>query len=77
MSTDTAKINEIDRKLDRLLTYIEGPDDDRERGLITRVDRIEQREKFRGKVLWTIGGGALAALGATVWGWITKGGPTQ
>ena len=37
-------------------------------GIIVRIDRIEQREKTRTKVLWLTFGAAMTALGA----WVKK-----
>lgn len=69
-------IKAIKRDVAKVLKLLDG-NGEPERGLVVRVDRIEQREKARSKVLWTVGAGALTALGTTVWGWVTKGGPTQ
>lgn len=61
--TDTilAELRSISTRLDRVVTAVEGPDDQRERGLLTRVDRIEQSA---GWIKWAVGLGISGIFGA-------------
>jgi len=43
-------------------------------GLTLRLDRVEQKEQRRGKLLWLITGATIAALVSAVAAWIGRGG---
>ncbi len=47
-----ARLESISERLDRVIVAVEGPDNERERGLLTRVDRIEQSA---GWIKWAVG----------------------
>lgn len=65
--TDTilAELRSISTRLDRVVTAVEGPDDQRERGLLTRVDRIEQSA---GWIKWAVGL-SLSGLAGAILNW--------
>ncbi len=59
------RVCSMDEKVCRLEAFIEGPDDARDRGLVVRVDRLEQAEQRR--TWWTttaVGAGIVAFLTA-------------
>lgn len=43
-------------------------------GLVVRVDRLEQAEKRRAKLVSTAVGAAIAAVVGSVWTWVRTGG---
>lgn len=63
----------MDAKLDRMLVHVEGVPGDTAKGLLTRVDRIEQRELARQKWTWAAVGLAGSALVAALRAWLSGG----
>lgn len=69
-------VTEIKQKLDRLEEKIEtlckimlgDPSDETKPGFNIRLDRLEQSERFKNKVLWIMGGGLITALGQALFG---------
>jgi len=51
-------------KLDKILKHLEG--NGRE-GLIVRVDRLEQTERRRSRLMWTVAAGVVALVVKTGW----------
>lgn len=45
-----------------------------ERGVIVRLDRLEQKDASRGRWIMLIGGASLTALAKGIWASITHGG---
>ena len=56
-----SELRSISTRLDRVVTAVEGPDNERERGLLTRVDRIEQSAAW---IKWAIGLSLSGLVGA-------------
>jgi len=59
-SNDQLQLDRIEQTVNRLDVYIRGSDDSPEKGLMTRVDRLEQKELSRAR--WI---GAAITAGAT------------
>lgn len=66
------KMDVVNDKVDRCLVGLYGPPDHPENGLTVKVDRLEQIERKRSKVIWGLVLGVLGLLTKTVWaalGW--------
>lgn len=57
-----SRLNSIDKKLDRLVTGVYGPENEPEKGLVVRVDRLEQTKKGLLIGFWTIFSGVVALV---------------
>ena len=67
-----AKVEMIGRKLDQLVVAIIGdPTDETKPGVMIRLDRLEQSEKLRNKIVWLMGSGILFTIGTTLFSFIT------
>lgn len=58
---------EINVRLDRIETNIRG---NGQPGLMTRIDRIEQKDEMRGRHFWVIWPILLSTAAAAVWQWV-------
>lgn len=58
--TDSQLIRMVYRVVRNLQQFIEGPNNDRSRGLVVRVDRLERTVKL---ILWVAGVTVVAAIG--------------
>jgi len=67
-----AKVEMIGRKLDQLVVAIIGdPTDETKPGVMIRLDRLEQSEKLRNKIIWLMGSGILFTIGTTLFSFIS------
>ncbi len=58
------RLDEVQCDVKRCVRLLEG--NNGSPGLRMKVDRLEQREKTRGRALWVVFGTALASLGAVL-----------
>ena len=63
------------QKLDKLETILTGGSEP-SKGVIVRLDRVEQSEGERKWWQRIMAGGVISAIGMTIWGWFTGGGST-
>lgn len=63
MAVHQEKIETIDGKVDQLVHAIIG---NGKPGLMTRIDRIEQSERFKNRVLWAVFVAILGIIGTLV-----------
>lgn len=64
------KLDTVVKSVDNLREVLLGDGSEQKPGLHMRVDRLEQKERLKSKVLWTVAGSTLGLLVKTVWGWI-------
>lgn len=69
----TTQLDRIEGKVDRALLLLEG-NGKPERGLVVRVDRLEQSEKRRARWVGAFGTAMIASLAGTLWGFL-RGAP--
>jgi anti-sigma factor RsiW len=72
-AAQTEKLTQIGEKIDDLHATFHGPQGEPEHGVLVRVDRLEQTEKRRAKLIWLLVGsvvGLLVQAGGTLLGWI-------
>lgn len=62
------KLDELNKKIERLSDYIDG-NGSPERGIIVRLDRLEQSEQKRSWLLKTTIAAALGALASSIITW--------
>jgi len=64
------KLDRVVKSTDELREVLLGDGSEQKPGLHMRVDRLEQKERLKSKVLWTVAGSTLGLLVKTVWGWV-------
>jgi hypothetical protein len=72
-AVQTEKLNTIATQVAELHATIHGPAGEPEHGLPLRVDRLEQTEKRRAKLIWILVGsvvGLAVQASGTLFGWI-------
>lgn len=66
----TEKLDRVIKSIDSLNLVLLGDGSEQKPGVHMRVDRLEQKERLKSKVLWTVAGSTLGLLVKTVWGWV-------
>lgn len=57
-------VHQMKVKLDQIAEAIIGdPTDENKPGILIRLDRLEQSDRFKNKILWLLGSGMLVAIG--------------
>jgi hypothetical protein len=72
-AVQTEKLNQIGIQVSELHAAIHGPPGEPDHGLPLRVDRLEQTEKRRAKLIWLLVGsvvGLVVQAGGSLLGWI-------
>ena len=64
------KLDNVVKSMGELREVLLGDGSEQKPGLHMRVDRLEQKERLKSKVLWTVAGSTLGLLVKTVWGWV-------
>lgn len=64
------QLDRIEGKVDRALRLLDGGDEP-ERGLIVRMDRIEQRHRTIAKITSTALGAWVVLAATAAWAWLT------
>lgn len=64
-------VQKIEEKLDIVINALMGnPETPNEPGIIVRIDRLEQSNKFKNKVMWLLGTGIAASIGQNFIKWL-------
>lgn len=66
------RMKSMDSKLDTCVTCLSGPPGEPHKGLVVRMDRVEEKERRRSKIVWLVIGSLfmLVVAGvATMLGW--------
>lgn len=73
MSQEQGQLDRLESKIDKIDSFITGGSSP-EKGLIVRVDRVEQREASRSKWFMVVFGTSVAALIKSFWAAVFHGG---
>jgi len=64
------KLDVMSKSVEQLREAILGDGSEQKPGLHMRVDRLEQKERLKGKMLWTVATATFGLIVKTVWGWL-------
>jgi hypothetical protein len=67
----STQLDRMQAKLDKIDTFLTGGDDP-SKGIIVRLDRVEQTQATHTKMIWTAITAGLTALGGLVVKWLTS-----
>ena len=61
------QIETLDKKVDRCVACLQGPEGEAELGLTVKVDRLEQTEKARKNIVWVIVAAVVGLICESLW----------
>ena len=64
------KLDQVVNSVNQLREVLLGDGSEQKPGLHMRVDRLEQKERLKGKMLWTVATATIGLVAKAIWSWV-------